>query len=191
MSKEAMTLALEALYSMKETLAEHDEPTTFNEDEAIKALEEALAKQEQRSDSEQLGEPVADVLIDHEDEDGHAVLWLRDYALKNGRHLLYTAPPQSFTYEQVKAHIRAASMSANDISVGSDVTNDGVSIVIRRRDEILYAEFFAYTTPEQRTWVGLTDEEIDELHGSPMKLENSGKLKWVRIVEAKLREKNT
>jgi hypothetical protein len=50
--KTAATLALEALKSMKETLAEHDEPTTFNEDEAIKALEEALAKQEQ-------GEPVA------------------------------------------------------------------------------------------------------------------------------------
>jgi hypothetical protein len=47
MTKEAMTLALEALYSMKETLAEHDEQTTFNEDEAIKALKEALAKQEQ------------------------------------------------------------------------------------------------------------------------------------------------
>ena len=43
----------------------------------------------------------------------------------------------------------------------------------------------------QRTWVGLTDEEIDELHGSPMSLEHSGELKWVRIIEAKLKEKNT
>ena len=48
----------------------------------------------------------------------------------------------------------------------------------------------ANTTP-QRTWVGLTDEEIDELHGSPMNLEHSGALKWVRIIEAKLKEKNT
>jgi len=44
--------------------------------------------------------------------------------------------------------------------------------------------------PPQRTWVGLTDEEIDELHGSPMELEHSGALKWVRIIEAKLKEKN-
>jgi hypothetical protein len=44
---------------------------------------------------------------------------------------------------------------------------------------------------EQRTWAGLTDEEIDELHGSPMSLEHSGELKWVRIIEAKLKEKNT
>ena len=42
-----------------------------------------------------------------------------------------------------------------------------------------------------RPWVGLTDEEIDELHGSPMSLEHSGALKWVRIIEAKLKEKNT
>ena len=48
-----------------------------------------------------------------------------------------------------------------------------------------------YAHPPQRTWVGLTDEEIDELHGSPMNLEHSGELKWVRIIEAKLKEKNT
>jgi len=45
--------------------------------------------------------------------------------------------------------------------------------------------------PAQRTWVGLTDEEIDELYGSPMELEHSGALKWVRVIEAKLKEKNT
>ena len=48
----------------------------------------------------------------------------------------------------------------------------------------------ANTTQQQRTWVGLTDEEIDELHGSPMELEHSGALKWVRSIEAKLKEKN-
>ena len=49
-----------------------------------------------------------------------------------------------------------------------------------------------YGSPQpQRTWVGLTDEEIDELYGSPMELEHSGALKWVRVIEAKLKEKNT
>ena len=43
----------------------------------------------------------------------------------------------------------------------------------------------------KRMWVGLTDEEIDGLHGSPMELEHSGELKWVRVIEAKLKEKNT
>lgn len=41
----AMRKALEALLSMKEALAEHDEPTTFNEDEAITALRQALEQQ--------------------------------------------------------------------------------------------------------------------------------------------------
>ena len=44
--KEALKLALETLESMKETLAEHDEPTTFNEDQAITAIKEALAQPE-------------------------------------------------------------------------------------------------------------------------------------------------
>jgi hypothetical protein len=43
--KEAMAMALDALNSMKETLAEHEEPTTFNEDEAITALKERLAQE--------------------------------------------------------------------------------------------------------------------------------------------------
>ena len=103
--------------------------------------------------------------------------------------LLYTHPPQSFTYEQVKAHIRAASMSANDISVGSDTTEDGVSIVIRRRDELLYAEFFAYSPP-QRTWVGLTDEEVTWLCNTAKSHEQTWGM-FVRAIEAKLKEKNT
>ena len=44
--RKALKLALEALESMKETLAEHDEPTTFNEDQAIIAIKEALAQPE-------------------------------------------------------------------------------------------------------------------------------------------------
>ena len=42
----------------------------------------------------------------------------------------------------------------------------------------------------KKKWIGLTDEEIDELYGSPMELEHSGALKWVRVIEAKLKEKN-
>ena len=45
MSKEVMQKALDALESMAKTLAEHEEQTTFNEDEAMNALREALAEQ--------------------------------------------------------------------------------------------------------------------------------------------------
>jgi hypothetical protein len=47
------------------------------------------------------------------------------------------------------------------------------------------------TSSPQRPWVGLTDEEIDALHGSPLCLEHSGELRFVRAIEAKLKEKNT
>ena len=48
-----------------------------------------------------------------------------------------------------------------------------------------------YTAPPQREWQGLTDEEIDEVFGSPMRLEPSGLMNFVRAIEAKLKEKNT
>ena len=45
--KRLLEQALDALKSMKETLAEHDEPTTFNEDEAITAIRARLEQPEQ------------------------------------------------------------------------------------------------------------------------------------------------
>ena len=45
-----------------------------------------------------------------------------------------------------------------------------------------------YTSPQQRTWVGLTDEEIDALESATDTLEFP---QTVRAIEAKLKEKNT
>ena len=45
-----------------------------------------------------------------------------------------------------------------------------------------------YTTPSQRTWVGLTDEEIQQcLNGLPTQTIDV----YARRIEAKLKEKNT
>jgi hypothetical protein len=44
-----------------------------------------------------------------------------------------------------------------------------------------------YTTPQQRTWVGLTDEEIDEALKS---CNTTDTYKYFRAIEAKLKEKN-
>ena len=43
-----------------------------------------------------------------------------------------------------------------------------------------------------KPWVGLTEAEIEELHGSPLDQEPHPELelKWVRTIEAKLKEKN-
>jgi hypothetical protein len=50
-----------------------------------------------------------------------------------------------------------------------------------------------YTTPPQRTWVGLTDEEIDviyEQHHNQYGECESVNLGYERAIEAKLKEKN-
>ena len=45
-----------------------------------------------------------------------------------------------------------------------------------------------YTTPPQRTWVGLTDEELNQICNS---LDYYGDRGLVELIEAKLKEKNT
>jgi hypothetical protein len=78
---------LKALESMKETLAEHDEPTTFNEDEAITSLRQAIAELESQ-------EPVATVTS----ETGADITmsWWHEPALPIGTKL-FTHPPQRTT----------------------------------------------------------------------------------------------
>jgi len=176
MSKdEALRLALEALSPdpyRSEWAVEEDKC------KAITAIKAALEAKDEPA-------PVA------KNEEGR-ITWMIDDWPQNC--LLYTHPPQSFTYEQVKAHIRAASMSANDISVGSDTTEDGVSIVIRRRDELLYAEFFAYTPP-QRTWVGLTEDDkvLIKYDANFNQFMTAGEYadKVQALTEARLKDKNT
>ena len=51
------------------------------------------------------------------------------------------------------------------------------------------ATALGWTPP--RTWVGLTDEEISEVLGSDIHDEPSGELRFIRAIEAKLKEKNT
>ena len=51
-----------------------------------------------------------------------------------------------------------------------------------------------YTTPPQRTWVGLTEEELCEIVGLSTNDSDWNVFKvqeWLRKVEAKLKEKNT
>ena len=40
-------------------------------------------------------------------------------------------------------------------------------------------------------WVGLTDEEIEDIHCTPPRLRPRGKFPFARMIEAKLKEKNT
>ena len=133
MSKEAMTLALEALKKCEDALAEElsawdiDPPLHHVQEShdlcgpAIKALEEALAKQEQ-------GEPVA-----YANDDWSQITFpLGKVPTKGGN--LYTTPQ-----------------------------------------------------PAQKPWVGLTDDEMNEIWADQKRTGES----ITRAIEAKLKEKNT
>jgi hypothetical protein len=128
MSKEAMKLALEALQECRrDPRLKYEHPTY---DKAIKALEEALAKQEQ-------GEPVA---------------WgnLANWCLDSDRVLITDK--------------NAAEKYHRDI----------------------YDLTALYTTPQQRTWVGLTTKDQKEIQRQSVYVEGA-----IRMTEAKLKEKNT
>ena len=124
MSKEAMKLALEAVEELHRT-GDTQVFDMYCAQPVIKALKEALAKQEQ-------GEPVAW----RYKPNGNARWFFSSVEVKQIHFVNYTVEP-------------------------------------------------LYTTPQQRTWVGLTDEDdID--------WEDGGNLKdLVKAIEAKLREKNT
>jgi hypothetical protein len=125
MSKEAMKLALEAFQRLDLWLkVRYQVGLVGFELDAIKALEEALAKQEQ-------GEPVA---------------W----------------------------------MSEDECTVYTSKQVDGCF----QHDHIPL-----YTTPQQRTWVGLTDDEIMDSYNEPRS--DAEMLAFGRELEAKLKEKNT
>ena len=47
-----------------------------------------------------------------------------------------------------------------------------------------------YTAPPKKEWVGLNDDEIEDLWGEPIRLMYSGHYNAIRAIEAKLKEKN-
>ena len=71
---------------------------------------------------------------------------------------------------------------------GKDWRLDYMSLPVGKHK--LYTQQYVYTTPPQRTWVGLTEDEINEVLGGDIRDEPSGELKFVRAIEAKLKEKN-
>jgi hypothetical protein len=48
-----------------------------------------------------------------------------------------------------------------------------------------------YTATSKKEWVGLTEQEIEELWGEPVSCMYSGHYNAIRDIEAKLKEKNT
>ena len=55
---------------------------------------------------------------------------------------------------------------------------------------LLVDDVIAALAQPKRTWVGLTDEEVSEVFGGDIHAEHSGELRFVRAIEAKLKQKN-
>jgi hypothetical protein len=133
--KEAMKLALEAVKELHRT-GDTQVFDMYYAQPVIKALEEALAKQEQ-------GEPV---LLIQSHRDG---FWCVDLTCKK----CYSA---DFRFKH-----------KNSVDKES------------------------LTTSQQRTWVGLTDEELEPLCKEWRVLFGSWTQEFAKAIEAKLKEKNT
>ena len=61
-----------------------------------------------------------------------------------------------------------------------DIDKDGIET---------WKEEPVYTTPPQRTWIGLTQKEVQEIHDTYYK--RMGPQEFASMIEAKLKEKNT
>jgi len=96
--------------------------------------------------------------------------------------------PQCDRYDQAITAIKAA-LEVKDEPVAC--ADNGVVNWIADKQFMHEAEL--YTAPPQRTWVGLTDEEIDaiyEQHHNQYGECESANLGYERAIEAKLKEKN-
>jgi len=72
--------------------------------------------------------------------------------------------------------------------------SDAMQVRIHFYKEIPPIRSKVYTTPLQRPWIGLTDEEIDKIRNTPMSVEGGVGFSiylYARAIERKLKEKNT
>jgi hypothetical protein len=195
MSKEAMTLALEALRN-----AVFDEHTADETLDAIKALEEALAKQEQ-------GEPVACL---------HRLVDVTNPVVKSGYMCmdcgaLFGAYLQKELKQEQGEPVKGLKfIHKADIDLAKkqeQEQGEPVAWLCRKdnghfdvlTDQTCKKCFPVYTTPQpaQKPWIGLTLDERNELyekyhdqHGLPKQGYPDG-FDYERAIEAKLKEKNT
>jgi hypothetical protein len=199
MSKEAMKLALEALQECRrDPRLKYEHPTY---DKAIKALEEELAKQEQSSVSEQLGEPVTKDQWWVKELEGfwggsdYQVTLDTRRAAKTALSVIFetTSQPKQEQSEPVAWLYHDAGSLKEMLEAERKCLNIHSVLLSIRRYEAYRNETPLYTTPQQRdssathrTWVGLDWSDLpDEWVGKPAFMEGA---KWA---ESKLKGKNT
>jgi len=96
---------------------------------------------------------------------------------------LYAHPPQRTEQEQ----------PLPPVEIGVDVTADGASVVAfyRRPNAVMEMFYSQFHPAPQRTWVGLTNNELQPIADEYRILFGSWVEDFARDIEAKLKEKNT
>ena len=179
--RQALELALEALQDYV------DEHGPWSDDSGaqyvLRVGKEALAQPEQ--------EPVANVVL----RDGLPTL-LANNQIKPTDERLYTTPPQPEKPDQDEVDIRSRLYQRiHELETQLAQPEQEPVAVVDANDEGYWADIlpdrnvkvgqFLYTTPPQRTWVGLTDEERKDLCRSW-----SSPMDAIYATEAKLKDKN-
>jgi hypothetical protein len=93
----------------------------------------------------------------------------------------------------IKAALEVKDEPWSPVSIGVDVTKEGAHVVgIYALDNDTSQIFYAKHHPApQRTWVGLTDDEIFLISADCAASHQHTDIHFARAIEAKLKEKNT
>jgi hypothetical protein len=117
----------------------------------------------------------------------------KDEALRLALEALETIERCEPSYSKIWSLKDNARLTITAIKAALEAKDEPVAWVNKERNTItwdkLYPDMDAlYTTPPQRTWVGLTDKERREVWDS---CERQTPTTYVKAIEAKLKEKNT
>ena len=205
MNKEALKLALEALtYIYTETTADEDELI----DQAITAIKKALAQ------PDQYAKGYADAMnwktqnhLEHlpvTQPEQEPVAW-KLVPIEPTREMLEAMDECSIEgYDEhlYAGHAASVYMAAVDVAptppqpkepeqgepvAWLDEYGNAFPLVAKQYSVVGKHWKPLYTTPPQRTWVGLTDDEMHECWGDPL---TPLGMKHARMIEAQLKEKN-
>jgi hypothetical protein len=188
MTIEAMKQALEALEGLVDLAHEAGFPCDKAED-AITSLRQAIEHAEKQ-------EPIAFVTGTYGGR--FTVKPLNPAMVLSLNMALYTTPQpqQAEKQEQTRSQkLRDAGFTRRPKGWERDAEQAEKQLCVacegNPQGENIPCAVCGATPQPQREWVGLTEEDINEVLGSDIHDEPSGLLDFVRAIEAKLRSKNT
>ena len=166
---EALRMALEAL--------EAHADIGIKSDKAITAIKKALVNVATNDTSQERVDEIQKQRHEQEpvakNEEGR-ITWLMDDWPQNC--FLYAEPPKW-----------------TPVEIGVDVTNDGAHVVgmYVLPDAVRYVFYSEFHSAPQRTWVGLTNNDLQPIAEEYRILFGSWVHDFARAIEAKLKEKNS